>query len=116
MGYSPKIKDWEIDRVNEAMELHRGVENAITIQALSKVTGIENRKLRHIISFLVLERRARIGSSASGKGYYIIKTPEELRRACADLRSRARLLMARASALEENCLDRKSEQLSLIEN
>lgn len=70
-----------------ALYRHHGKENGITGAGLSRLTRINERRVRECITALREEGVAICGHPSTG--YYIAKTPEELERSCAFLRARA---------------------------
>ncbi len=68
-----------------------GRRNALRIDELQKLTGINNRELRASISELRKQGILILSSCAKRPyGYYLAETPEEVREGVADLISRAR--------------------------
>jgi hypothetical protein len=74
---------------------------------------ITDRQMRKTIEEMIIKDGCRIGSHNS-KGYFIIKSENELDEALKDLRTKAKSLFNRASKLVTNC-DRIFEIKNQIE-
>lgn len=85
--------------------LCRGQENAVSLQYLCSVTGLDGRKIRRIVE---KERRngAPILSSAGGvTGYYLPGNVEEVERFVKSMRSRAREITRTANAVKRCAIE-----------
>lgn len=67
--------------VLEQIRRHAGRENPITMHTIAAVAHVSARDVQAIVKFLVEERSYPIGTATSRPfGYYMIRTPDELRR------------------------------------
>jgi len=95
----------DVRLVREALVYHNGAKRAVTSRALAEQLHMDERRLRQVIAHLVAEG-ALIGASVGSRedtpaGYYLIETWEELEAARAILRSRAKRIFERDTALRK---------------
>ena len=86
--------------IRAVLRRHVGIGHAISSEQLAQATGLHSRKVRALISELIVDGMV-IGASVDGVkgGYYIVETPEELEQTRAILRARAAEIFERDRAL-----------------
>ena len=88
------------EKIMSVLRFHKGRGNPITAKALSKRLCLPEREVRRIISRLVTEQKLLIASSVHEPfGFYLIKTPYELRGCLGQYYSRMKTLEDRTSSL-----------------
>lgn len=88
------------DDVLVALSRHRGAHNGIRAADLAQELGIDERRLRALISQLILDRGVAIVGQPS-TGYFIAETPEEVERSVEFHRDRALHELKKASVLSK---------------
>jgi predicted DNA-binding transcriptional regulator YafY len=93
------------------LQLHRGAERGICAARLAGALGIEPRQLRRLITRARDDGHAICGLPSTG--YYLPSTPNELRSACAFLRSRAMRSLRSLSRMQRVAMPELLGQLAL---
>lgn len=100
--------------IMNVFEERPGRRNAIKIDDLEKLTGINNRELRATISELRKDGVLILSScTAKPYGYYLAETPEEVREGVADLISRAQDLQETIKGIRRGCIQRFGNQIEM---
>ena len=88
------------EKIMSVLRFHKGRGNPITAKALSKRLCLPEREVRRIISRLVTEQKLLIASSVHEPfGFYLIKTPSELKENLNQNSSRIKAINARRLGL-----------------
>lgn len=75
------------DRLLSILSRHIGKGNGISVKQLSELTGVPERRVRNLVTYLREEGNAICGTPQDG--YFIAATPGELQETCKFLRDRA---------------------------
>jgi len=111
------LNDLELKIIIRLRNHHRGKDNAIHYKELAIDLGINERELRDIVSNLVIDGKACIGSNCT-EGYFYIVTDEEYQHTRNEIMSRIKKLAKRAKGLRlSRMFDKQLEepkQLNLL--
>lgn len=90
----------------QSIEWRRGRGAAIKADTLAWQVRMDKRKMREIISHLILRHGKLIGSATGAQpGFYIITDPAELEGHIRSLRHRGIMCLVRASALSKQSIE-----------
>lgn len=102
ISQAPELSVQEL-QVLDQLSFCQGNENAVPVEELAKLTGIDDRVVQKIVKHLIEEHHYPIGSS-TGKpnGYYWITTAAEQQRSEAQLEHRIISTARRLARLRKN--------------
>ena len=97
---SAEITEADVRLVAACMSEHVGEENAVRMEKLVARCGFHERKVRDILTILVLEHGWLIGSHAGKSGRWIINNEQERWHVANELLSRENEIRARRRVIE----------------
>jgi len=114
------LNEAEHEIADYLFDFHKGIGKAVSNRTLSEVFMLEERKLRQIITHLIVEHKVPIGScSVNHSGIYFVSSDEDYKIASDELMGRVKKLSRRHKCLRLGWQSWKNEivskQLSLIE-
>ena len=111
------MNNLELSIIVKLKNHHRGKDNAIHYKDLASALDINERELRDIVSNLVIDDKACIGSNSTD-GYFYIETDEEYQHTRNEIMSRIKKLARCAKGLRlSRAFDKqfdKPKQLNLL--
>ncbi|MBN1968683.1 MAG: hypothetical protein JW870_04900 [Candidatus Delongbacteria bacterium] len=98
------IADKYINTILDEIMKHEGYSNPIQVSDLMSIVPLEDREIRSVVSYLVVEKYYPIGSTSSRpSGFFKIKNANDLIKAIKNLNPRSNKIDKRTISLIKAC-------------